>query len=391
MNGKVALYSAVDEDLTHYDVDVDGASLVRRKTVKTPAHIQYAWPHPSRRFLYVATSNRAPGLKADFNHLSAFRIDPASGELAPHGEPQTLPHRAVHICVDATGGYVLSAHNVPTPGITVTRINGDGTLAGHVPQADGLNYGTYPHQVRIMPANRTTILVDRGNRETHGKHEEPGALRLFRFDAGRHSHPSVVAPNSGYGFGVRHLDFHPTKPWVYVSLESQSMLHMFRMTGDGIESEPAYVRDALADRGNIKPKQVAGTIHVHPNGRVVYIANRSDYTVDHQGRKVSGGGENSIAAFSLDATTGEPTLLQHADSHCYHHVRTFAMDPAGRMMVAASIKPMAVLRDGKVVTEPAALSVFRAGADGRLEYVRQYDVEAGGGGTQYWMGIVGLE
>jgi 6-phosphogluconolactonase (cycloisomerase 2 family) len=388
---KVALYSAVDEELTHYEVDVAGSALARRKSVRTPANIQYAWPHPSRRYLYVATSNRGAGLKADFNHVSAYRIDAASGELTPHGEPQVLPHRAVHICVDAAGGYVLSAHNVPQPGITVNRINADGTLGPRVPQVDDLDYGIYPHQVRITPSNRTTILVDRGNRETHGKHEEPGALRMFRFDTGRHSSPSVVAPDRGFGFGVRHLDFHPTKPWVYVSLESQSMLHMFRMIGDGIESGPAYVRDALADRGNIRPKQVAGTIHVHPNGRVVYIANRSDYTVDHQGRKVFGGGENTIAAFSLDATTGEPTLLQHADSRCHHHVRTFALDPAGCMMVAASIKPMAVRDGNEVRTEPAAMSVFRVGDDGKLDFVRKYDVETGAGKTQYWMGIVGLD
>jgi 6-phosphogluconolactonase len=391
MASKVALYSAVDEELTHYEVDVAGAALTRRKSVKTPANIQYAWPHPSRRFLYAATSNRGAGLKADFNHVSAYRIDPASGELTQHGEPQVLPHRAGHICVDATGGYVLSAHNLPQSGITVNRINGDGTLGPAVPQADGLDYGTYPHQVRISPSNRTTILVDRGNRETHGKHEEPGALRMFRFDAGRHSNPSVVAPNGGFGFGVRHLDFHPTQPWVYVSLESQSMLHMFRMAGDGIEGEPAYIRDALADRGHINPKQVAGTIHVHPNGRVVYLANRSDYTVDYAGRKVSGGGENSIVSFALDAATGEPTLLQHTDSRCFHHVRTFATDPAGRMMVAASIKPMAVRDGDKVRTEPAALSVFRVADDGRLDFVRKYDIDTGAGRTQYWMGIVGLD
>ncbi len=188
--------------------------------------------------------------------------------------------------------------------------------------------------------------MDRGNRETHGKHEEPGALRMFRFEAGRLSHPSVVAPNGGYGFGVRHLDFHPTQPWVYVSLESQSMLHMFRMAGEGLEAQPAFVRDTLADRAGIKPKQVAGTIHVHPNGRVVYIANRTDYTVDYQGRKVFGGGENTLTSFSLDAATGEPTLLQHADSRCRHHV-------------------------------------FRVGADGRLDFVRKYDVDTAPARTQY--------
>jgi hypothetical protein len=169
------------------------------------------------------------------------------------------------------------------------------------------------------------------------------------------------------------------------------MLHMFRMAGEGLETEPAFVRDTLADRSNVRPRQVAGTIHAHPNGRVVYVANRSDQTVDYQGRKVFGGGENSIVSFALDTATGEPTLLQHADSHCRHHVRTFAMDPGGRIMVAASIKPMAVQEGTKVVTVPAALSLFRVAGDGRLEFARKYDVDTGADRTQYWMGIIGLD
>src|ERR1017187_4911376 len=70
MNANVTLYSAVGEELTHYEVDVEGAVLVRRKTIKVPAVVQYAWPHPSKRYLYVATSNRGAGMKADFHHGS---------------------------------------------------------------------------------------------------------------------------------------------------------------------------------------------------------------------------------------------------------------------------------------------------------------------------------
>jgi len=87
MKDKVALYSTVGDELTRYEVDVKEAALARRETVRLPAYAQYAWPHPSRRYIYVATSNRGPGQKADFNHLSAFRIDAESGALTPHGEP----------------------------------------------------------------------------------------------------------------------------------------------------------------------------------------------------------------------------------------------------------------------------------------------------------------
>lgn len=98
-------------------------------------------------------------------------------------------------------------------------------------------------------------------------------------------------------------------------------------------------------------------------------------------------GENSIAVFEIDPSSGEPVRVQNADTRSFH-VRTFALDPAGGLLVAASIKAMDVLRDGEIKHVPAALSVLRIGPDGRLEYVRKYDVPLPEGELQYWMGMV---
>jgi 6-phosphogluconolactonase len=381
------LYSAVDEEVTQYDVDVEAATLTRRETIRAPSFVQYAWPHPTGRYLYVTTSNRGPGLKADINHLSAWRIDARSGALSPHGEPQPLRNRAVHMCLDPAGRYAINIHNIPQPGVSIHRIAADGTIGEFVQQPERLDFGIYPHQVRVTPSGRTVIDVDRGNSAAHGKPEDPGALRSFEFRDGVLSNPAVVAPNGGYGFGPRHIDFHPDQPWLYVSDERRSQLYLFRHADERIEPLPAYTCDTLADRANEKPRQLAGTIHVHPNGRFVYVANRADYSVDHEGQKVFGGGENSIAVFSIDPATGEPKLVQHVDTRSYH-VRTFAFDPTGRLMVAASIKAIKVRDGASVRTVPAAMTLFRCGSDGRLDYVRTYDVESGAR-TQYWLGIVG--
>src|ERR1044071_10442258 len=90
---KVALYANVGDELTHYDVDVDGAQLIRKETVKLPAGVQYAWPHASRQYLYVATSSSASGYgpAGTDHHVTALRIDPATGALTQHGEPIRLP------------------------------------------------------------------------------------------------------------------------------------------------------------------------------------------------------------------------------------------------------------------------------------------------------------
>src|SRR5205823_13787460 len=96
---KVGLYANVGADLTHYDVDVAGAALTKRATVTLPAAVQYAWPHASRRYLYVASSSSAPGYgtQGTDHHVTAFAIDPASGALKQHGEPIRLPTRPIHM------------------------------------------------------------------------------------------------------------------------------------------------------------------------------------------------------------------------------------------------------------------------------------------------------
>ena len=384
----MALYSAVDGSLAHYDVDVESATLVERGTLRVSAKVQYAWPHRSRRYLYVTTSNGGPRVTSDYNHVAALAIG-GDGALEPHGEPKPLSRRAVHVCIDPSGRYILNGHNAPTSGITVHRIDADGTVGAAIEQSRTLDYGIYPHQVMMFPSGRHALIVDRGNMAHADQPEDPGALRTFRFENGTLFPGQVVAPNDGYGFGPRHVDFHPSQPWMYASDERMNRIYMFRFADDLLESEAAYTRNTLAEPEHLRPRQLAGPIHLHPNGRFVYVVNRADQTIEVGGHKVFGGGENNVAVYSIDADTGEPTLIQHADTHSFH-VRTFACDPSGRLLVTASIRAHAVQEGNGARPVPAALSVFRIRDDGRLEFARQYDVQTTGSQLQYWTGMVSV-
>jgi len=118
MPGDIALYSAVHDILTHYEVDIEAAVLTKRNSIRMPAKVQYAWPHPSLPILYVSTSNGGPKLKSDQNHVTAYSVA-ADGSLAQHGESKPFARRAVHMCLDPSGRYALNGHNAPTSGITV--------------------------------------------------------------------------------------------------------------------------------------------------------------------------------------------------------------------------------------------------------------------------------
>jgi 6-phosphogluconolactonase len=385
--GQAVFYSAVGPELTLYGMNVGDATLAKHDTVTLPGNVQYAWAHPSRQYFYVVSSGGGPGVASDKNFANAFRLDPATGTLSPHGQPQTLPSRPIHTSVDIAGEYLLTAYNEPSS-LTVHRINRDGTLGERVEQPNRLDTGKYAHQIRATPDNLQVILVTRGNNALGDNPVNPGSLKTFSFKGGVLTQLAAIQPGDGMHFGPRHLDFHPTQPWVYVSIESQNKLYVYKRDAEtGLSREPMFIKDTLSDPKS-PVRQGAGTIHFHPNGRTLYLANRSAATVEFEGKKVFAGGENSIAVFAIDQSTGEPTLIQSIDGRGIT-LRTFALDPSARMLVAASQVALPV-RDGDAVKIlPAGLSIYRIGADGKLDFARKYEVDLGGK-NQFWSGMVAL-
>src|SRR6202030_862068 len=108
--------------------------------------------HASRQYLYVATSSSAAGTgpAGTVHHVSAFRIDAATGALTPHGNPIPLPTRPIHVTTDIPSEHVLVAFNLPSA-LRVYRLNRDATLGEEVAQAGSLDAGIYGHQVRVSP------------------------------------------------------------------------------------------------------------------------------------------------------------------------------------------------------------------------------------------------
>jgi 6-phosphogluconolactonase len=380
MSAKTVYYASVGPALTLYDLDIDGAALSKRGTVTLPANIQYAWPHPSRRFLYVLSSNGGPGIAGDKHYASALAIDPVTGSLSLHGAPAALPSRPIHASVDASGGYLLTAYNNPS-GATVHRLNANGMIGAPVAQPGNLDVGIYAHQVLAMPGNRIVILVTRGNHAEAGKPEDPGALKTFTFKDGVLGNLASIAPGNGLGFGPRHLDFHPTKPWAFVSIERQNKIYVYGLDEAGLARDPMFIKDTLANPAS-PAAQGAGPIHVHPSGKFVYLTNRTFPASGAGSRKIAEGGENTVVTFAIDGKTGAPKRLQNIEGHGVQ-LRTFGIDPGGRMLAVASIMP---LTDGSL---PAGIMTYRIGGDGKLTFVRKYAVDVGNA-QQFWSGMVTL-
>ena len=336
MADRTVLYQSVGAVLTHFDVDVQAATLTPRTSVTLPSNVQYAWPHPSRKFVYVSTSDAASGntpIPGVMHRICALRVA-ADGSAAMHGDPQPLPSRPIHHSVNPAGTHVLSAFNNPSH-VSVHPINADGTLGAQVAQKAKVDVGIYAHQVVVAPSNRIVIFPARGNDARDGKPEDPGAIKVFGFDDGQLTDAqNIVGGRNGFAYRPRHVDFHPTRPWMYANIESQNEIHMHRLNGagDALEAAPAFTATTLA---------------------------------------------------------GPHDPRFHQTTSAIHHVRTFSIDPSGRLLVAGSIRAMWTHFGGDLRLAPAGLSVFRIGADGRLELIRKYDVELNGK-LQWWTGMMGL-
>jgi 6-phosphogluconolactonase (cycloisomerase 2 family) len=376
---RVAVYASVGEELITFSADVERATLTKQSSMMLPGFIQEAWVSPSGPFLYVAWSNGGASYAGtgvepvgDKHGITAFRVD-STGALHAHGTPAAIRARPIYITGDRSGRHLLVAYNDPS-GISVHAINADGTVGAEIPQSPSLDVGIYAHNVRVLPTNDAVVLVTRGNEPTNTTREDPGALKVFRYDNGKLTNVASIAPSNGIGFRSRHLDFHPTRPWAFLTLEAQNRLEVFTIANGTLGTKPVFSKPTLAEGTGVKAGQTASTLHVHPNGQYVYVANRG----------AAGGGTNNIAVFRINQQTGEPSLIQNADTHGFTP-RTFSVDPSGRMLVVGNQTTTAVGAD----TVPANVAVFRIRADGMLDFAQRYDL-AVGRKPLWWTGMVPL-
>ena len=179
--------------------------------------------------------------------------------------------------------------------------------------------------------------------------------------------------NRGFGFQVRHLDFHPTRPWGTSRSSGRTELQMPEGRRWHVERRGVVFEGHAHDPAHVHPGQTTSSIHVHPNGRFVYLGNRSAGTTKDG---VFAGGENSIAVFQINQTiTGEPDAhpeRRHPGIHPTHlRPRRFGTRARRRESGLAS----SGARDGNsVTTAPGGLTVFTIqSCDGKLEFVKKHD------------------
>ncbi len=381
------VYASEGAIVVHYDLDVAQARLSRRSAVSLPATVQAGWAHPGLPRLYIASSNATPFAAAprDEHFLTALQAD-SSGKLSQIGESVRLGSRPVHMCLDRRGRHALVAYNDPA-NLTVHPIADDGSVGGALEQP-AIALRKYPHQIKVSPADDLVVVCARGNDPTPTAPEDPGALHPFSYRDGRIREAlPLTAPNGGFGFGPRNLDFHPTLPVAYVALERQNEVQAFGYGEHGFDPLPLSRATTLFGAQPVA-KPMAGMVRAHPNGRFLYVANRTMGAITEDGRSNLALGGDDIAVFAIDPSGGQLTPLQRIDSEGVMP-RTFGFDPSGRLLVVANHVPVTAWDGGEPRHVPQSLMLYRIGDDGRLTRARKYalsDAHA----SMFWTDVVGV-
>ncbi len=276
------------------------------------------------KHLYTCNSVMNFGGTQHMGAISAFALDPKTGQLTLLNQKPSGGEDPSYICLDQTGKFALVAN------YQGNRVAGEGgTIAVFAIQADGSfgertafdqHKGTsidpsrqkqaYAHSIIVDPTNRFAIVCDLGLDKVF----------VYKFD----EKTGTLAPNDPAfatvkpGSGPRHPIFHPNGKIVYVLHEMGSMITAFHWDSDkGALSAFQEISTLPAD---FKGTSACAEIRISPDGKFVYASNR---------------GDDSIAEFSVDPESFKLTMVGTTKSGG-KTPRNFDWDPTATWMIVSN-------------------------------------------------------
>lgn len=317
------IYVAVAGETPHLSCRPVGADGIDAESCRIdlpgpPADLAVA---PDNRFLYADVAIDGE------HHYLTFAIDADTGALTPLGEPASVGPYPCHIRTDNTGRWLLAAYYSDGM-VTVHAIGADGVAGARVQRLETAHKA---HYITTSPDNRFAFVPHVG---------DENAIWQFRFDEATGqltaNDPPKVSPNPGQG--PRHFCFHPQGQLAFSNGEQGSSVTTWRYDEAQGRLTPLSTVSTLP--ADWEGSNTCSQVSITPDGRHLYSCNR---------------GHDSLAAFAVDAASGELT-------------------PRGTFPTVGTPRPLAIAPDGgSLVVAGTQLRVFGIGDDGRLDHVRDLD------------------
>jgi len=306
----VYVSNAEDGDIGTYRLDPDG-SLRPGGRFKAASSLGPMSVSPDKRFL-VAAARSQPCT------AFSYEID-RSGSLRPIGTGP-LAESFPYITFDRTGRWLLGA-SYSAHLVSVNPVGPDGRVGE-------------PAQVIPTARHAHAIITERTNRFAFVPHLGTDQVFQFVFDekSGRLSANSPPLLQLKAGSGPRHLVASPDNRFVYLLNELTATVSTLSQENGLLKetsSASALPPESRLRPGMPRPQQGrdvsndiwASDIHLTPDGRFLYAAERTSSTIN---------------GFSVDTATGKLGYLGSTPTE--KQPRGFRIDPAGRFMVVSGEK-----------------------------------------------------
>ena len=316
----VYVSNAEDGDIGAYRL-LDSGELQAGARAKAASIVMPMAVSPDKRFLYAASRSKP------FS-VHAYSIDRGTGALTLLAT-SPLAESFPYISVDRTGRYLLGA-GYGAAVISVNAIGADGRVA--VEPLQVIPVGRNAHSIRVDESNKFAFVPTLGSDQ----------MFQFTFDAksGRLASNTPAIYLMKAGTGPRHFVTSADNKFVYVLSELLATVTTFSLdpktglltevsTATGLPPDsklgPGAPRGAVGVAGapprNTDNDIWAADIHITPNGKFLYITERTSHT---------------LAGFSVDGASGKLTYLGSTPTE--RQPRGFAIDPKGRFLVASGEK-----------------------------------------------------
>jgi 6-phosphogluconolactonase (cycloisomerase 2 family) len=261
-----------------------------------------------------ASGTRLYAVHGDLDYVSAFEVNPQSGQIRFINRQSTQGNNPVHLALDPTGGYLVVSNHLGGT-LAVLPIGANGELRP-LTQLVRLEGPIGPHRVEqtqakphfngFDPTGRFVIVPDKGL----------DRVFTFRFADGKLAPGSKPFAATREDAGPRHHIFHPRQSITYVANELDSTVTAYRFDKETGSLEAFQRVSTLPDSftGNSR----AAGIMIDPQGRTLYASNR---------------GHDSISVFAIDPDSGAIRLTQAVSTEG-SKPRFFALTPNGRHLYA---------------------------------------------------------
>jgi 6-phosphogluconolactonase (cycloisomerase 2 family) len=276
---------------------------------------------------HVYTVNELPGDNGPASQrggVSAFRFDPASGQLTFVNRVSSDGNDPAYLALSPDGRYLVAANysvaSNPGGSFAVFPLEGERVLPsiltvhhdGSGP-VTGRQDNSHVHSTVFSPDGRYFFAQDLGADKLYSYRYTPDGTRgLFGPTESRYT--LVKA-----GSGPRHMIFDETGKHAYVTTEMNASVLVYDFNdGDGMLSLTQTLPMTVP---GFKGKTGGGAIHFSPDGRFLYTTNRGDV--------------NEILTYAVNPADGHLKLLGRR-STLGKTPREFAIDPTGRWLIVGN-------------------------------------------------------